>query len=408
MAVKKMHTMLAVLALVLAVVAAYWLQNRKPAGPSPASEAPRGAPGRGDREGPVAVEVARVEAADLKDEAQAVGTLRSRQGVMLRPEVSGRVLKLGFSDGQPVKRGQMLVQLDDALQAAQAQQAQAQAVIARASLQRNRELQSQNFVSQSVVDQSLANLQVAEAQVALAQAQLSRMRIVAPFDGVAGIRLVNVGDYVKDGADLVNLEDIASMWVDFRLPERVVNRVKAGQAVAVSLESLPRRSFAGVVEALDSQIEANGRSVLVRARLPNAQGLLKPGMFARTSVVFARREGVLVVPEEALVPQGGKQFVLKLVEGRGEGSQGQVVSQRLEVQPGLRVPGKVEVAHPGLALGDRVVTAGQARLMRADGLPVKVVEIGGGAGRRGGAAPPRPASAAVSTPAAPAMLEAAR
>ena len=227
---------------------------------------------------------------------------------------------------------------------------------------------------------------------------------------MAGIRLVNVGDYVKDGADLVNLEDTASMWVDFRLPERVVNRVKAGQAVSVSLESLPRRSFAGVVEALDSQIEANGRSVLVRARLPNAQGLLKPGMFARTSVVFARREGVLVVPEEALVPQGGRQFVVKLVEGRGEGGQGQVVSQRLEVQPGLRVPGKVEVAHPGLALGDRVVTAGQARLMRADGLPVKVVELGGGAGRRGGggAEPPRPASAAVSTPAAPAMLEASR
>ncbi len=415
MAVKKTHTVLVVLALALAVAAAYRLQNRKPAGASPASEAPRGAPGRGERgEGPAAVEVGRVEAADLKDEAQAIGTLRSRQGVMLRPEVSGRVLKLGFSDGQPVKRGQVLVQLDDALQAAQAQQAQAQAVIARASLQRNRELQSQNFVSQSVVDQSLANLQVAEAQVALAQAQLSRMRIVAPFDGVAGIRLVNVGDYVKDGADLVNLEDTASMWVDFRLPERVVNRVKAGQAVAVSLESLPRRSFAGVVEALDSQIEANGRSVLVRARLPNAQGLLKPGMFARTSVVLARREGVLVVPEEALVPQGGKQFVVKLAEGPAAGSGGgkpRWVSQRLEVQLGLRVPGKVEVAHPGLALGDRVVTAGQSRLMRADGLPVAVVELGGGAaagpGRRGGAAQPATAPAPAA-PAAPALLEAAR
>ena len=174
MAVKKTHTVLVVLALVLAAGAAYWLQNRKPAGASSASEAPRVAAGRGEREGPAAVEAGRVEAADLKDEAQAVGTLRSRQGVMLRPEVSGRVLKLGFSDGQPVKRGQMLVQLDDALQAAQAQQAQAQAVIARASLQRNRELQSQNFVSQSVVDQSLANLQVAEAQVALAPRPSSR------------------------------------------------------------------------------------------------------------------------------------------------------------------------------------------------------------------------------------------
>lgn len=393
MAVRKLHTALVVLALGLAMAAAYWLQNRPrnpPAAAAPEVARPAGGPGRdGDREGPAAVEVARVEAADLKDETQAVGTLRSRQGVMLRPEVSGRVQKLGFRDGQAVRRGQLLVQLDDALQAAQAQQAHAQAGIARTSLQRNRELLAQNFVSQSVVDRALADLQVAEAQVALAQAQVARMRIVAPFDGLVGIRLVNVGDYVKDGADLINLEDVSTMWVDFRLPERVINRIKPGQAVSVVLESLPHRTFTGQVDALDSQIEANGRSVLVRARLQNAQGLLKPGMFARTGIVFSRRAGALVVPEEALVPQGSRQFVIKVADA-GKGP----VSQRMEVRLGLRVPGKVEVLapHPGLALGDLVATAGQARLMRADGLPVKVVDVSRGGGAASASAPPAAAS----------------
>jgi membrane fusion protein, multidrug efflux system len=389
MALKKPHFVVVALAMAGALAAAYWLQNSggfKNATSSPAaSPATPVAPAAGERSGPVAVEVAKVEAADLKDETQAIGTLRSKQGVMLRPEVSGRVKQLGFADGQAVKRGQVLVQLDDALQLAQLQQAQAQAGIAQTQLQRNRELLAQNFVSQSVVDQALANLQVAQAQVALSQAQLARMRILAPFDGWAGIRLVNVGDYVKDGADLINLEDISSMLVDFRLPERVINRVKTGQSVSVVLEAMPNKTFDGQVQALDSQVDANGRSVLVRAKLPNAQGLLKPGMFARTGIVFSERRGALVVPEEALVPQGGKQFLVKVVNAAEPGKP--PVSQRMEAKLGLRVPGKVEILE-GLAVGDQIVTAGQTRLMRADGLPLKVVEVGRGTtcGKRSAAA----------------------
>ncbi len=397
MALKKLHFVVIALA-VGALAAAYWLQNPgafkwasspSAAGATATTPATSAAPAAGDRGGPIAVEVAKVEAADLKDETQAIGTLRSKQGVMLRPEVSGRVKQLGFADGQAVKRGQLLVQLDDALQAAQVQQAQAQAGIAQTQLQRNRELLAQNFVSQSVVDQALANLQVAQAQVALSQAQQARMRMLAPFDGRAGIRLVNVGDYVKDGADLINLEDISSMLVDFRLPERVINRVKVGQAVTVVLEAMPNKTFAGQVQALDSQVDANGRSVLVRAKLPNAQGLLKPGMFARTGIVFSERAGALVVPEEALVPQGGKQFLIKVISASEPGKP--PVSQRIEAKIGLRVPGKVEILE-GVALGDPIVTAGQARLMRADGSPLKVVELGrgqgGGARRAASAAAP--------------------
>ena len=393
---KLLHTLVAVAGIAAGGGAAYWYQNgyqngyqNKPAvGTALAASdmaASAGGLGRGaggggagagtGSAGPVTVEVGKVEVTALQDETQAVGTLRSRQGVMLRPEVSGRISRLGFADGQRVKRGQLLVQLDATLQLAQLLQARAQASIARTNLQRNRELMAQNFVSQSAADQSAAALEVAEAQVALAQAQLSRMSIVAPFDGLAGIRAVNVGDYVKDGADLVNVEDVSAMVVDFRLPEGVISRLKTGQGVDVNLDGLPGRSFKGRVDAVDSQLDANGRSLLVRARVDNPQGLLRAGMFARARIVFDVREAATVVPEEALVPQGGKQYLIKVVDGPGG-----KVSQRLEARIGLRVPGKVEILE-GLAAGDVVVVAGQARLLRADGLAIKVVDIADGAAR---------------------------
>jgi membrane fusion protein, multidrug efflux system len=402
---KLFHTLVAVAGIAAAGSAAYWYQNKPAAGTALAAADLSSAPGRaasagvpgvpggaGSATGPVTVEVGKVEVMALQDETQAVGTLRSRQGVMLRPEVSGRISRLGFADGQRVRRGQLLVQLDATLQQAQLLQAKAQASIARTNLQRNRDLMAQNFVSQSAADQSAAALEVADAQVALAQAQLSRMSIVAPFDGLAGIRVVNIGDYVKDGADLVNVEDVSAMVVDFRLPEGVISRLKPGQAVDVNLDGLPGRSFTGKVDAVDSQLDANGRSLLVRARVDNPQGLLRPGMFARARIVFEVRNQAIVVPEEALVPQGGKQYLVKVLDGAGG-----KVSQRVEAKIGLRVPGKVEILE-GLAVGDVVVVAGQNRLLRADGQAVKVVDISAGAAAR----PARAASQPSAGPRAPA------
>ena len=370
---RKVHTWVALLGIALLAAGAWWWQNR-PATAVPAEGAGSPAQARPDAGGvaggPVSVEVGKVEVTTLADDALAVGSLRSRQGVMLRPEVSGRVAAIGFIEGQRVKRGQLLVQLDDTLQQAQLKQAQAQASIARTNLQRNRELVLENFVSQSAVDQSAAALEVAEAQVALSKAQLERMRIVAPFDGVAGIRNINLGDYVKDGADLVSIEDLSQVLVDFRLPERFVARVKTGQSVEVSLDALPGQGFTGRIDALDSVIDANGRSLLVRARLDNPGGVLKSGLFARTRIVFSTRENALVVPEEALVPQGSKQYLYKVADGP-DGK----IAKRLEARIGLRLPGKVEVLE-GLAPGDLVVTAGQARLSRGESAPIKVVDLG--------------------------------
>jgi membrane fusion protein (multidrug efflux system) len=374
----KVTVTLTALGLLAVSALAWWAQNRdgQETAREPAARASAATSRVSGRiNGPVSVEVARAVARDVSDDTSAVGSLRARQGVIVRPEVSGRIVKLGFADGQRVRTGQLLVQMDDALQQARLREAQAQADIARTTLQRNRELVTQNFVTQSVVDQAQANVNVAEAQVALARAELARLRIVAPFDGQTGIRAVNVGDVVQDGTDLVTLQDISSVYVDFSLPERFTPQLHVKTKVEVSIDSLPGRRFDAVVEALEPQISADGRALLARGLIPNRDSALRPGMFARVKVQLARRSGAVLVPEEAIVPQAGKELLVKVVDGP-DGP----LSQRLEVRTGLRRGGEVEILD-GLRAGERIVTAGQSRLMGGDGLQLRVVELGGAAPR---------------------------
>lgn len=418
MASKVIYSAVAVVGIAVASGAAWWYQQPKnsPALAPGASGVPQGAasgPGAGR---PPSVEVAKVEAARLTDDTQAVGSLRSRRGVVLRPEVSGRITQLNFTDGQRVKKGQVLVQFDDQLPQAQVQQSMAELSIAQANQKRNQELVAQNFVSQRSLDESAANLQVAQARLALSKATAERLKIIAPFDGIVGIRLVNVGDYLKDGADIVNIEDMDAIFVDFRLPERFQAKVKRGQIAMLDMDALPGRKYTAKIQAIDPLIDANGRSVGIRGCVDNRQLQLRPGMFARVNTVFGVRENARVIPEEAIVPQGGKQFVIKLVPG--DTPQGRttasLVSQRVEVKLGLRSPGRVEVLD-GLEIGDTVVVAGQQRVQR-DGITVNVVDLssarparpgdapaggGPGAARPSAAAPVAAASAA---PAAPAVI----
>lgn len=392
MARKSLTVWLAVAGLALAAGAGWWWQNKAPAAPAAAAGArPAG--------GPPGVETAKVRTARLQDDAQAVGTLRSRQSVTLKPETAGRVARIAFNDGAQVRRGQLLVQLDDTLQRAELSQAQAQLSIAQANLKRNRELVAENFVAQRVVDESLATLQVAQAQVALAQARLQRMRITAPFDGTLGLRSINLGQYVGEGDDLVNLEDTSLLTVDFRLPERYQNRVAKGQGVQVTLDALPGKTHEAKVLAVDPLLDANGRSISVRAVMPeDRSGDLRPGMFARVLIVFSVNEAALVVPEEALVPQAGKQFVVVLDE-QGSGDAKKLVSRRVEVEPGVRRGAEVEIVR-GLAAGDTVVVAGQQRLQR-DGTAVRVVTVADASGTA--AAPAAPAASAVPAATRPAQ-----
>ncbi len=330
------------------------------------------------------VEVVTVQPQMLRYDVQAVGSLRAGQSVMLRPEVVGRVAAMHFKDGATVRRGQLLVQLDDTLARADVQQAQAQLSVAQSSFKRTQELVAAQFMAQQTLDAASANVQVAQAQLALAQARLARMGMRAPFDAVAGIRLVNVGDYVKDGADLVALEDTRQMVVDFRLPERYAEQLKIGQRVEVTLDAQPGQLIKTQVSAIEPVLDVNARSLALRATLPRPKAIdagWRSGMFARVSVLLSSKEAALLVPEEAVVPQGGKQTVIKvLAAGQQTPAAGplppdtQGVSRRQEVKLGVRRAGKVEVT-AGLLPGDTVVVAGQQRLQK-DGSPLRIIEPG--------------------------------
>ncbi|MFC6280613.1 efflux RND transporter periplasmic adaptor subunit [Polaromonas aquatica] len=376
MASKAIYTVVAAAGIAAASGAAWWYQKPRAndAAPGVASSA---APAAGAASSPASgkpptVEVARVEIARLTDDTQAVGSLRSRRGVVLRPEVSGRITQLNFTDGQRVRKGQVLVQFDDQLPLAQLQQSQAELSIAQANQKRNQELVAENFISQRSLDESAANLQVAQAKLSLAQATAARLKILAPFDGIVGIRQVNAGDYLKDGADIVNIEDIDAVFVDFRLPERYQSKIKHGQIAMLDIDALPGKKYTAQVQAIDPLIDANGRSVGVRACIDNRHLQLRPGMFARVNAVFGVRENARVIPEEAIVPQGGRQFVIKLLPGATEQTR---TTKRVEVKVGLRSPGKVEIIE-GLEVGDTVVTTGQQRVQR-DGATVTVADLGG-------------------------------
>jgi len=372
---KSSTSLIAVVALAAAVGAAWWLQRPQPASsPSPAAARP-GAPGGGGG-GPVVVESTPARLQAISEDIEAVGSLRSRQGTMVRAEVGGRVTQINFRDGQQIRRGQLLVQLDDRLQRAQVQQAQAELSIAQANHKRNSELVAQGFISQRGVDESAAAVQVALAKAELARATAARLRVLAPFDGVAGLRNISVGDYLKEGSDIVNLEDMSAMYVDFRLPERLQARVRPGQQARVQVEALPDRAFAAVVQAVDPQIDANGRSLNVRGCIDNRRLQLRPGMFARVAARLGEDRAALMIPEQAVVSQGGRQSVYRLVKAEGPEGAPAWRGERVDVQTGVRLAGWVEIVQ-GLAEGERVVTAGQQRI-QGEGALLRVADAPAG------------------------------
>lgn len=322
----------------------------------------------------VPVEAAAVVVDRAERRVNAVGTLRSNESVLVRPEVPGRIVTLGFEEGQKVRRGQTLVQLDTSVERAELAQAQAQLGLARTNAERADELVRRGAGTQRALDEARAALRTNEATVQLAQARIEKMTITAPFDGVAGLRRVSVGAFVQAGAEIVNIEQIDPLKVDFRVPEVFLAAVRTGQRITVTVDALAGEGFVGEVMAIDPLVDAGGRSIVIRARLANPDDKLRPGVFARVGLTLAEREQALFVPEQALVPQGEQHFVFKVVEG----ADGKQSVRRTQVRLGLRQPARVEVME-GLAAGDRVVTGGLLKIQ--DGAPVQVVP-----------APPTPAA----------------
>lgn len=328
---------------VLILAAGLWGCGKSPQAQAPAAGKSRAA---------VPVEMTTVGTATLLREVVAVGSMRSDESVTLSPEVAGRIARIGFEEGRPVQAGQLLFELDAAVPRATVAEARASRNLAARNHERGTELFERRLISQQERDTLRSALESAEATLALAQAQLAKTRITAPFAGTAGLRQVSPGDYVNPGQALVSLEAMARLKVDFRLPETVLSRLAPGQPLDIELDAWPGERFRAEVYAIEPRVAESTRSIGLRARLPNPDGRLRPGLYARVRLQTAREADAVVVPEQAIFPRGEQQFVYVVAGG---------VAQEREVRIGQREPGRAEILD-GLRPGEVIVTAGLQKL----------------------------------------------
>ena len=321
---------------------------------------------------PTPVKAVAAKLAPAVDEATAVGTLRADEAVTIRPEIAGRIAEFRFNEGQNVQRGAVLLRLDQSELAAVLASSKAQAGLDQQRLVRAEDMHKKGFIAQQALDEQRANHQRSLAKQREDEAKLAKTEIRAAFPGVMGLRQVSEGAYVAAGTDVVRLEKIDQLKLDFRVPESYVGRLRPGQGVRVQLDAYGEQDFAGSVYALEPAVDEATRTVLVRARVANPDLKLRPGMFARVQVQLGVREKAVWVPEGAIVPRGQESYVFRVVEGKAE---------QVKVQTGLRKVGEVELVK-GLAGGDMVVTEGNQRI--GPGSPVVVMQ---GAPKPAAAAP---------------------
>jgi membrane fusion protein (multidrug efflux system) len=353
--------LLAVLALVGGV--SYWAGSRStPVSGGNSAASPSAAPAKAPAG--VVVEAARVSLVKLPQSLTAVGSLRSDETIIVRPEIAGRVTQISFKEGEAVAKGALLLRLDGSVQQADLERAKANFVLSKSKFDRAVELRKQGFISSQATDEAENNLHVAKADVELMQARLDKTAIVAPFGGTIGLRQISIGDYVKEGQDMVNLESLDPLKVDFRVPEISLSLLKDGQTLQISLDALPDKVYDGRVYATNPLIDANGRAIVIRAKVDNKDGKLRPGMFARVRLFTSGSKDTLVVPEESLFPLGEDKYVYKVVDSK---------AMRQKVEIGQRREGRVEIVN-GLSPEDTVVTAGVIKLR--DGVAVTVANQG--------------------------------
>ncbi|MDX2103842.1 MAG: efflux RND transporter periplasmic adaptor subunit [Alphaproteobacteria bacterium] len=342
---------------------------------APAASPAAGRPGGGGPQA-VPVQVAPASPGLVVERVESVGTARANESITIAPKNSGFVSRLNFREGDVVRTGTVLVEMDDREVQAQVEALRATRDNARVALERARALVISNAATQARVDELAAALRTADGNLRAAEARLQDLRILAPFAGQVGLRRVSVGAFVTPGSAITTLDDLSVIKLEFSVPELALSRLRAGLQVTATADSLPGETFSGVITAVDSRVDPVTRAITVRAELPNPTGLLRPGVFMLAELEIDRRESALLIPEEALVPQADRQFVYVVEEGR---------ARLIEIRIGQRLVGKVEVVS-GLSAGQQIVVAGVQRLR--NGVPVRVLpppgQGGGGPGGPGG------------------------
>lgn len=290
-----------------------------------------------------------------------VGTLQANESADIKTEVAGQVKSVYFTEGAMVHEGDPLVELDDRIFAAEYKQAEANLKLAKQNFERAQSLSRSGAASQRTYDDAVATLRQAEAAFDLAKTKLEKSQIMAPFNGSVGLRSISPGDYLAIGSDVVTISDASVIKVDFSIPENNAGMLRVGQEVELDLDALPGRKFTGQVYAIDPKIDINGRAIAVRALVPNPDGALKPGYFARVFLILERKEKAVMIPESAIIPVGKDQFAYVIMDGK---------AKMVQVEPGVRFAGEVEILN-GVSAGQSVVTAGQIKIH--DGAEVMVM-----------------------------------
>ncbi len=306
---------------------------------------------------------------EWRDSVQAIGTLRAVRGVEVSASVSGLVEKIGFESGQLVKKGQSLVELDSDIERGNLVSAEADAELARLSARRQRTLIKTSSVSLSALDKSEAELKVREAALVIIHAQIEKKNIIAPFDGVLGVRRVNLGQYVQPGQMIVNLQDLSIMLADFTVSQRYLTLLKTGAKLRITSDSWPGRIFDGSIQAVEPLIDSASGMVRVEGRFPNPEGQLRPGMFVRVEILQEQQQQVVTIPVSAISYNlyGDSVFIAKesppVVIKKDGKEESKPVKQvdRVFVSLGERREGRVVVLK-GVSDGDLVITSGQVKL----------------------------------------------
>ena len=310
---------------------------------------------------PAAVTTAPAVQQNWRTLLSAVGSVESYQGITVRTEIEGRVLKIGFESGTHVNEGDLLIELESSTEQAQLTSAEAGAKLAQASLNRARELRSTNVSTAAELDVAEANHAQAIAAVDAIKATLAKKRIVAPFAGRVGIRTIDVGEFLNKGEAVVTLEAVDPAYVDFALPQQDIPQLRTGLTVRVSVDAFPDRTFEGKIEAIDPRVTETTRNVRVRAIVPNTDEVLRPGLFARVAVELPAETAVLELPATAIVysPYGNSVYVV--VEKAGDNGATQLVVEQRFVTTGTKRGDLVSIVN-GLKPGEQVVTSGQMKL----------------------------------------------
>ena len=300
----------------------------------------------------------------------AVGSVTAVQGVELRAELAGTVREIAFVSGAMAAKGQVLVRLDTTSEQAQLRAAEAQAELARLNLERARGLHEQGVVSKADLDTREAEFLKTGGDVEVIEATIAKKTILAPFAGRLGIRSVNLGQFVNPGDAIVSLHSLDPVYVDFSVPEQQLAQVQRAMEVRVMTDATPGRVFKGNVTAVNPEVDASSRNIKVQATVSNADGELRPGMFARVELVLPETDPILAIPSTSVLhaPYGDSVFVISDVKDEKSGKTVKQV-QMTTVRLGL-TRGDFVAVTAGLKAGQTVATSGVFKLR--NGSPVTV------------------------------------